>query len=157
MNDKYLDSHNPPYNWISAFGICDKNYKVERDKLLKKFRPYHPFLPETCFKVMQIASNPWDILYTTMVIYSMTWTDIKTNIVLHLQMIEDERKDKIKIETIEDIALSYTVYNPTFANRVNGCIDSLASDPFTVIPENAILFIHQVKYKNRGWIFHYTK
>jgi hypothetical protein len=77
----------------------------------------------------------------------MCWDDVKKNILIHLMTIKDNRKDKIDIRTIEDIGLSYTPLTKF------GSIDYPQSDPFTMIYDNSMLFIHQVK-RQGVWLFH---
>lgn len=150
MNNKYLDSRNPPYKWMPACELWDREYEKERNKMLSKVQPEYPFFTDSCFKLIQIISIPWDVAYNTLLIRGMSWVDLKSNIFVHLASVDDERKTKINIDNVKDIGLSYT---PKSDFHRFGCIDCKNNDPFVVIDDNAMLFIHQIKY-TEGWLFH---
>jgi hypothetical protein len=150
MDNKYIDSRNPPYPWLSAYGLFDKEYKKVRKVLLDKARPLHPFLSEDCFKVIQIVSIPWNMVYNTMIVRGVYWRDVKESIIEQIKMIDDERKKLINIEEVEDIALSFT---NLYDFQKYGCIDTVYYMPFDVIADNSIVFIHQIKMKG-VWLFH---
>lgn len=145
-----MDPNIPPYNWMPAYGLFEKEYKIERKKLIKMIHPHYPLYIENQFKLIRIISEPWDCIFSTILIYGMCWDDVKKNILIHLMTIKDNRKDKIDIRTIEDIGLSYTPLN-NFTKF--GSIDYPQSDPFTMIYDNSMLFIHQVK-RQGVWLFH---
>ena len=150
MNEKYIDKNEPPYTWMPAYGIFESKIGPIRDKLLKNIRPQYPFLTDASFKIIQFASMPWDTVFESVIVRGATWCELKHNILYHMSKITDERAIKIQIESIEDIAISYTPYSDFMKF---GCIDTEENDPFTVIADNAIVFLHQIKRKNMGWIF----
>lgn len=147
MDNKYIDSRNPPYEWLKAYET--PLFKSKEKTMMNKVFPIYPFLMRCHFRLVQVACVPWNVVYDMSVMIGVTWIEMKTGILNQLALINDERKPVIEVESIQDIALSYT---PVADFHRFGCIDKPEDAPFDVIADNSILFIHQVKRKD-VWLF----
>lgn len=150
MNYKYCDSRSPPYKWIQAYYPKSKEYKDVFARFSKYIYLEYPFYTTNNFRLVIIACAFWDIAFEYAILPIMSWKSLSSEIIEKLQHVVDvTKKDYIKPDTLQEVALS-------FVSKSNyheyGCIDKLGDTPFEVIPNNVIVYIHQVKRFDK-WVF----
>lgn len=134
----YVKEKEPPYVWLKAYEY-PKRKKLE----FRRLQVLHVLLLENkliglhMIKVVQVAIFNLDQVFDIGIYIHMPWDNFKAYVFKALKHHKDQLK--FDIDKLQDIVLTN---NP---NLMSPAIDCSAHDLFTIIPDNSIVFISQIK------------
>lgn len=134
----YASEKEPPYVWLKAY-----EYHQRKKLEFRRLQVLHVLLLENklidlhMIKVVQVAIFNLDQVFDIGIYLHMSWDNFKAYVFKALKHHKDQLK--FDIDKLQDIVLTN---NP---NLMSPAIDDSSHDLFTIIPDNSIVFISQIK------------
>lgn len=141
----YAREKKPPYVWLKAY-----EYENRKKLEFRRLQVLHVLLLENrliglhMIKVVQVAIFNLDQVFDIGIYMHMPWDNFKAYVFKALKQYKEELK--FDVNKLQDVVLTN---NP---NLMTPAIDDSIHDLFTIIPDNSIVFISQIKI-DHVWSF----
>lgn len=134
----YAKEKQPPYLWLKAFEYPNRRkLEYRRRQVLDVLLKENQFMQLHMIKVVQVAIFNLDQVFDIGVYVHMPWDMFKAYVFKALKIHSDQLK--FDIDKLQDIVLTN---NP---NLMSPGIDTSVHDLYTIIPDNSLVFISQIK------------
>lgn len=133
-----------PYTWLKAYDFGNKKYRMRKNQCYLSVVSEYPHFTKDCVKLIQVATLSLDMTFDMGIYRNMKWSVFKDNIMTALKTSQD--KLDFQFDRIQDVAITN---NP---NELSPAIDTFKNDLFTVVADNSIVFLSQLKVDD-VWIF----
>ncbi len=140
MEDKLVLKHDPPYKFVMAYEFADRRFDARKREVLQRVHQDLQFFTINDVKLVQFACVELDFVIDVGLYRHMEWSVLKGNIKVAM------KTRNPKFELIEDLCISNNMYD------LAPGIDDSKHDLFTVIPDNSIIFLSQIKIDGM-WMF----
>jgi hypothetical protein len=134
-----------PLKWMRAYDFGDKKHNQRKKDTWQGVIKDCPYYTIDDVKVIQVTILTLNLTFDVGIYRNMKWSVLKGNVFTVL----NENKDRIEfnVDDIEDILFTNTPY------ELSPAIDTTKHDAFTILADNAIVFLSQMKIDG-VWIFY---
>lgn len=135
----------PPYVWLRAFEYPQRKLLAfRRQQVLDVLLIENKTMTLDMVKVVQLAIFNLDQVFDIGIYKHMPWDMFKAYVFKAIKLHKDQLK--FDIDKLQDVIVTN---NP---NLMSPGIDSSVHDLYTIIPDNSIVFISQIKI-DHAWSF----
>jgi hypothetical protein len=122
----------------------DPRFKEIKKDASIRIRKFYPHFSDYAIKIIQISIPKYMILSDIAIYKGMEWDTFKNN--LYAIIKRHKNIFPYSPESIQNIAITNNPHKGS--PSVNDCMD----DVFTIIPDNVVVFVNQIKINN-NWIY----
>ena len=145
MQQPNLYKHHGPYIWMPAHGkFGNKKHRDLKADVFKRVQEEYTFYTPSDVKLIQVRVLSLDLLFDAGIHNNMKWSFLTKTIISGLKTKENEMP--FSCDQIQDILVTNQPFETAPA------IDPSILQPFTAIPDNAIVYISQLKVDDH-WIY----
>ena len=148
MEGPLYNKEEPPYKWLKAYEFGDKTFYKRKNIVVKYITSEYTHLKENSCRLVKITSFRMNLDFDIGIYRDMTFDLFKKQVILGIKKYsKDDSRIGFEYGELEDIMFT------NYPDELGAAIDFTKNDLFTVLPDNGLVFLSQIKI-NGLWYFY---